>query len=743
MPEVLAWHVARHPERRHALLLTDEGGERPVTYGELAHNAGGVATALATAGLVPGDRVALMAPTSPDFLWGFFGCLLAGCVPVPVYPPARPAQLEEHLLRQRGILRDAGVAFLLLTPELRAAGRLVRPLVESMRGVGEIPALLMAAKNPAHFPMPATDELALLQYTSGSTGDPKGVMLTHANLLANIRAMGGAMAASSRDVFVSWLPLYHDMGLIGAWLGTLYYGAALLLLSPQRFLAHPEDWLWAMHHGRATLSAAPNFAFEVCASRIADEAIDGLDLSSVRMIANGAEPVSPGTLRRFQARFGPHGFRAEAMAPVYGLAECSVGLAFPPLGRVPPLDRIDRLVLAERGLALPPSDDPADALELVACGRPLAGHAIQIVDAAGREAGEREEGRIQFKGPSATRGYFGDAEKTRRLFDGEWLETGDLGYLARGDLYVTGRSKDLIIRAGRHIHPQQIEDAVGTLPGVRRGCVVAVGEPAEASGTEAVIVLAETRETDPDARAALCRRIADRAAPLLGGPPEHVGLLPPHTIPKTSSGKLRRSATLERYRAGRLEIGAGPLRRQLLDLVLLGAPGHLRAGLRQTAAWAFAARWWLVIGVAMAVMWAVVMTVPECPARVNMLRRLARLALVLAGNPLTVRGLELLPPGNAILVANHASYLDGLVLMAALPGPLAFAAKRELASQTLAGPFLRRLGCVYVERAAAAGAGSEAPRLAAAVRAGRRLVVFPEGTFDPGSPHAKCAGPPV
>ena len=252
----------------------------------------------------------------------------------------------------------------------------------------------------------------------------------------------------------------------------------------------------------------------------------------------------------------------------------------------------------------------------------------------------------------------------------------------------------------------------------------------EASGTEAVIVLAETRETDPDARAALCRRIADHVAPLLGGPPEHVGLLPPHSIPKTSSGKLRRSATLERYRAGRLEIGAGPLRRQLLDLILLGAPGRLRAGLRQTAAWAFAARWWLVIGVAMPVMWAVVMTVPECPARANMLQRLARLALVLAGNPLTVRGLELLPPGNAILVANHSSYLDGLVLMAALPGPLAFAAKRELASQTLAGPFLRRLGCVYVERAAAAGAGTEAPRLAAAVRAGRRLVVFPEGTFD-------------
>jgi non-ribosomal peptide synthetase component F len=184
LPEVLAWHITRHPERRHVLLLTDEGAERPVTYGELATNAGLLATALATAGLIPGERVALMAPTSPDFLWGFFGCLLAGCVPVPVYPPARPAQLEEHLLRQRDILRDAGVAFLLLTPELRAAGRLVRPLVESLRGVGEIPQMVAGGQGPALGSRSAANELALLQYTSGSTGDPKGVMLTHANLLA-------------------------------------------------------------------------------------------------------------------------------------------------------------------------------------------------------------------------------------------------------------------------------------------------------------------------------------------------------------------------------------------------------------------------------------------------------------------------------------------------------------------------------------------------------------------------------
>ena len=220
--DVLDWHVERHPERRHVLFLTDEGSERPLSYGELADRSSRNAAALLDADLAPGERVALMAPTGPDFLCAFLGCLAAGCVPVPVYPPARLAQLEEHLLRQRGILVNAEAAFLLLTHELAGAGRLIRPLVPSLRGMAEIAALSADGRVSGYRSGAGPDDLALVQYTSGSTGDPKGVMLSHGNLLANIRAMGAAMAASSRDVFVSWLPLYHDMGLIGAWLGTLY-----------------------------------------------------------------------------------------------------------------------------------------------------------------------------------------------------------------------------------------------------------------------------------------------------------------------------------------------------------------------------------------------------------------------------------------------------------------------------------------------------------------------------------------
>jgi 1-acyl-sn-glycerol-3-phosphate acyltransferase len=245
-----------------------------------------------------------------------------------------------------------------------------------------------------------------------------------------------------------------------------------------------------------------------------------------------------------------------------------------------------------------------------------------------------------------------------------------------------------------------------------------------------VIVLAETRETDPVTRAMLVGRITDCVAPILGGAPEHVALLPPRSIPKTSSGKLRRSTTLERYRSGGLASEARPVWRQGLDLVLLGAAGRLRARSRRALTWAHAIWWWLTIGAAMTLVWAMVFAMPECPARANLLRRLARGALMMAGNPLTVRGLDRLPTGRSVLVANHSSYLDGLVLLAALPGPLSFAAKRELASQIIAGPFLRRLGCVFIERAAAAGAGGEASRLADVATSQRRLVVFPEGTFD-------------
>jgi acyl-CoA synthetase (AMP-forming)/AMP-acid ligase II/acyl carrier protein len=348
--EVLDWHVEQHPDRLHLTVLQDDvTAIGALTYGELARNARAVAAGLIARDIVPGDRIALMLPTSLDFFIAFFGILYTGAVPVPIYPPGRLSQLEDHLRRQAGILCNAGASILVTVPEgIRVAG-LLRSQVEGLRAV-ESTANLRSESSDVSLPAVKSEHAtALIQYTSGSTGDPKGVVLSHANLLANVRAMGQAMEASSSDVFVSWLPLYHDMGLIGAWLGCLYFGAPLYVMSPLSFLARPENWLRAVHRFRATLSASPNFGFELCLNKIDDADLAGLDLSSLRMVANGAEPVSVHTVRRFTDRFGRYGFRKEAMAPVYGLAENAVGLAFPPPGRAPIIDRVDREALSRRG----------------------------------------------------------------------------------------------------------------------------------------------------------------------------------------------------------------------------------------------------------------------------------------------------------------------------------------------------------------------------------------------------------
>ena len=360
LTEVLDWHVREHGERVHVTLWQDIGAETKLTYRELAERSRVAARGLIRAGLKPGERVAIMLPTGFEFFAAFFGVLYAGGVPVPIYPPARPSQLEEHLNRQAGILRNAGAAFLIAPPAASAIARLVKLQVESLRDVVSVEALTEGGRGDGPG-VPAADT-ALIQYTSGSTGDPKGVVLSHGNLLANIRAMGAAMNAGPKDVFVSWLPLYHDMGLIGAWLGSLYFAAPLVVMSPITFLVRPEQWLWAVHRHRATLSASPNFGYGLCLNRIADEAIAGVDLSSLRMVFNGAEAVSPDIIRKFTARFAKYGFKPEALVPVYGLAENSVGLSFPARVRAPVIDQVDRAALGERARAVPAASERSGRL---------------------------------------------------------------------------------------------------------------------------------------------------------------------------------------------------------------------------------------------------------------------------------------------------------------------------------------------------------------------------------------------
>ena len=727
--EMLEWHFAAHPDRVHVAFYRTPEQTEPLTYAALKSGAQAVAEGLKRRGLEPGQAVAIMLPTCLDFFHCFYGILIAGGIPVPIYPPARLSQLEAHLRRQSGILASCLAPILITVPEAKLVARFLEAQVESLRSVVTVRDLWI--EGPATpDPVLKPDDTAFIQYTSGSTGNPKGVVLTHANLLANIRAWGEAVQFSSTDVVVSWLPLYHDMGLIGAWLGSLYHASLLVLMSPLDFLARPERWLWAIHRHRGTITAAPNFAFELCLRRLEGKGLEGLDLSSWRVAANGAEPVSADTILRFTGRFAGYGFHPEAMVPVYGLAECTVGLAIPPLGRIPVIDRIKRRPFAESGLAVPASEDEADALRIVACGIPLSGHQVRIVNDAGREVPDRVAGRLEFRGPSATSGYFRNAEETARLFRGEWLDSGDLAYMVGGEIYITSRAKDMIIRGGRNLYPYELEEALGKLPGIRKGCVAIFGVPDAASGTERLVVVAETREREAPALEDLRRHINGLSVELLGAPPDDIVLAPPQTVLKTSSGKIRRAATRDIYLGGMI---AAPGRAgwwQLARVTLLSLTPEARRWARRLREYGYAAWVWSVSGRIALPVWLAVAAAPSRQWAWRAGRLAAKLIVRLSGVPLAVNGLQNLPPGSpCVVVANHASYVDGIVLLATLPFPIGFVAKVELRESFFVRVLLGRLGAQFVERFDAQRGVEDTARLVELARNGESFAFFAEGTF--------------
>jgi len=726
--EVLEWHVTRHPDRPHIVLQDDASREQTVTYAALDEAARAVAAGLVERGLEPGRTVAIMLPTSTEYFFSFLGIQLAGGVPVPISPPARASQIEDHLRRHAGILSNAMVETLITVPQAKPIALLLKPQVATLKSV-VTPAELMQSRGPGPVHRPRPQDIAMLQYTSGSTGNPKGVIVTHANLLANLRVMGQVLRVTPNDVFVSWLPLYHDMGLIGAWMGSLTFGFKYPVMSPLTFLARPERWLWTIHRHGGTISGGPNFCYELALRRVGDADIRGLDLGSWRVAFNGAEPVSPETMANFSRRFARYGFKPEAMSPVYGLAEATLGVALPPPGRGPKLDHVERDSFMKSGRAVPVAAEHDHTLTFVACGPPLPGHQVRVVDAAGRELPEREEGHIEFTGPSATSGYYRNPEETRRLMHDGWLDTGDYGYIAEGEVYITGRVKDIIIRAGRNIYPYELEEAIGGLEGIRRGCVAVFGVKDERSGTERIVVLAEMRDTDPARREQLRTSISDLAVSLISMPVDEIVLAPPHTVLKTSSGKIRRAASREVYERG----GHAAARAVWWQVVRLAWSAIIPQARRMLRAAAdvlyglYAVLLLLLIGSATWLGCALVFRTDWCW---RLSHSAARLFLRLAGLRFTVHGLEHLPADRpCVLVGNHASYLDGAVLVAALSEPKCFIAKRELLDHPVPRIYLTRLGSVFVERFDVQRGVEDTGRFAEALRVGYSLIVLVEGTF--------------
>ncbi len=502
-----------------------------------------VQAALLERGLRPGGKVVLALPTGVELIAGYFGAMFAGGIPALAATPSHRVADPSIYQRTLGnILRNAEAQVLYCGPEV----------VDVVRGADVIPVetAVMGPDDVAQgSAAPDTlilsgDDVATIQYSSGTTGAQKGILLTHRAMLGYTRSLRDGLALSPADVNVNWAPLYHDMGLFGAFLLPLLCGCRTVLIPTMDFLRDPALWLWAIHDYRGAVSWAPNFAYSLCAKRISDKEIEGLDLSSWRVAANASEPVLAQTVQSFADRFGPYGYAPEAMTPAWGLAETVMVGTVQPVDAAPAIDVIDRECLVRDGRAEP---TPGDGLASVATGRCLPGFELEIRDDEGRPLPERRVGGIWLRTETLFSGYHKNPELTARVLVDGWVDSGDRGYTVAGDLYFVSRAKDLIIIGGENHVPHDIETAINGVPGVREGCAVAFGVTNLERGTEDLGAVVETREQGTAALDELARAIRLEVTRCFGLGIRHLRLVPPGGIVKTTSGKIARHATRERY----------------------------------------------------------------------------------------------------------------------------------------------------------------------------------------------------
>ena len=519
--------------------------ERPtlLSWNEVRQRALHFAGGLRAAGVQPADRVCIVLPTEPAFADAFFGTLLAGAVPVPLYPPVRLGRLDEYFVRTAAMVTASKATAIVSNPRvMRVLGRLLETVTPRC---GLLDAASLIRSDPASPAAPQPDDLAMVQFSSGTTVAPKAVGLTHAQVLANTRAITGSIVAVyPPDEFtghcgVSWLPLYHDMGLIGCIFPALDHPSSITLIPPEAFLARPALWLRALSKYGGTISPAPDFAYSLCVERIRDEELDGVDLSRWRVALDGAEPIAPANLRAFRDRFAPWGLRPEALTPVYGLSEAALAVTFSDIGTPFRTVRVDPVQLAAGTAAVVDSG----GVELALLGPPLAGFGVEVRSPGGAVLPEHRIGQVHVSGPSLMKGYIDRVHQP--IVDG-WLPTGDLGFLHDGQLVVTGRAKDIIVLRGKNHAPQDIERALDPVDGFRTGCAVAVGHVGEHGERLLVFVEARTPRSD------LAEDCVHAIQGTTGLRPDLVLVLEPGTIPRTSSGKLRRSETLRRWLADAL-----------------------------------------------------------------------------------------------------------------------------------------------------------------------------------------------
>ena len=522
-----------------------------LSFKELRERSLDLAHRLIGAGLKKGDRVAMIAESTPDFLTFFYSCQYAGLIPVPLPFPMHLGGKDAYIGQLSRMMQSARPAAAVASEELadylhQAADGLQIPMVGSHGEFYRLP------DSSVPLPRITEDDICYIQYSSGSTRFPHGVAASHKSVTANcFGIINHGVKVRQGDRLVSWLPLYHDMGLVGCCLAPTFAQMSIDYIATADFARRPLTWLKVLSESKGTISFSPTFGYDICLRRAGRAGSDEFDLSSWRVAGIGAEMVRADILDRFSKTFAPSGFNSAAFLASYGLAEATLAVTFSEIDTGIKVDAIVKRDYSLTGRAMPgqPANDAQEVRPFTFCGKVLPDHELVIRDNEGNDLGDRLIGRVHVRGPSVMNGYFGDPAATKRVLSKTgWLDTGDMGYLVDGNLVITGRGKDLIIYNGRNIWPQDIEWAVEGLDGLRRGDAAAFSVEDE-DGSEQVVVVVQCRATDAEARERLEREIAAQTR-LIAGADCKVVLAQPRSLPMTSSGKLSRTSAKANYLAG-------------------------------------------------------------------------------------------------------------------------------------------------------------------------------------------------
>ncbi len=547
-PQTVLDAFLRHIDAAPVNLLAGAHGEaQTITRVELYGRGCALARKFRLLGLDAGDKVMTVLPTGKPFLVSIFGAWCAGAAIVPVAPPASKTATDYYQSKLASMIRTTEPKIIVACETVLDVLRNLPELIGNIIILRDTEVLFDFVGEPYTPYISHPNDLAHIQFTSGSTDSPKGAAITHGQLAANVEQIGRVMLGNEpiEKITVGWLPVHHDMGFIGSLIVSFFHGIELNLIPTETFIRNPAIWLKTISDVRATLSPAPTFAYDLLASRVSETRLHGIDLSSWRYAWVGAEPIFPKTLQKFNERFCRYGLPETTLKPCYGLAEATLAVTLTPFADFYKTVWINQKSLREKGFAEAASADAPNAVQVTCCGVPIAGTEVRIAAEDSSANGERNQGKVLVRGSSVMNGYLGNVASP---IDAEgWLETGDLGFEIGEEIYITGRAKDLIIRGGVNIHPQEIEKIADSVEGVRMGTATAFSCIRHERGREEIVLVVETRQKQADARAKIIEQIENEVAKQGRIQIDHIEFFPAGTIPKTTSGKIQRNLTKQMF----------------------------------------------------------------------------------------------------------------------------------------------------------------------------------------------------